>query len=281
MSTALVMRCFLALVLLGTPSTFAQAPPLRFEVASVKLREPNPGTPGEGVVVTPPRIGGGRVRLTLHLRGLVRMAYGIDERHLVGGPTWQTSRLFDIDATLANPNATPSEINEMLKSLLADRFQLRVHHETRETQISELVLARADRRLGPSLKPSTLTCPTPEEQLALLADAAAKNVALANGPCNRVVLSTGRVEGQPLSTLLPLLSRLTGSVVQDRTGLTGRFDWDLAFDARPLSANADTPAPDRPSIRTALEEQLGLKLQSATGQVQVLVIDGAEPPSPN
>lgn len=283
----------LGVVFVATWSAFAaqQVPTqnaLRFEVASVK-----PSPDKFDVLASMPRQAVGRLFLSLPVRALIARAYGrdqlLDNWRIVGGPSSVMSRRFDIQAKAENPEATPAEMNQMLQTLLTERFQLKVHTEVREVDISVLKLARADGRLGPNLKRSTLSCLTGEEQLALAAEALGKgdltlsSVLKAGGPCGDQSPLAGRehLKGQPIASLLPLLSTRDRPFVEDRTGLTGRYDWDLTYDARPLSVSANAPSPTGPPLLVALEQQLGLKLESGKGRVEFLVVDSVELPIPD
>ena len=147
----------------------------------------------------------------------------------------------------------------MLRSLLEDRFHLSAHRETRDLPIYALVLARADGRLGPRLRQAT-------------SDDCAKRSCGMLPSVNE--LTAGAL---PMNEFARFLALNTGRLVVDRTGLTGVWDFDLKYSL----PNAPTPDPDRPSIFTALQEQLGLRLDATTGPVEVLVIDRVEPLIPD
>jgi uncharacterized protein (TIGR03435 family) len=177
--------------------------------------------------------------------------------------------------------------------------------EKRDMPISTLVVSRSDGKLGPDLKASTSNCPDPAVQAQKQAEAIANGGAAAlvaqmmgDAPCMVApIMPTGggmtgfgiRANGQPLSQLTQLLTQATGRIVEDKTGLTGLYDWRLTFDPQVLMAMVGQlglaippgalPQSDSPSLLTALQEQLGLKLNSARGPVDVLVIDSAEPPT--
>ena len=278
------MLTFAVLCALGGVVGFAQQPPtpLRFEVASIK-----PSPDKFDVFASLPRQAAGRVFLSLRLWALVQRAHSIESFRIAGGPASLMNRRFDINAKAENPNVTPAQVNEMLRSLLADRFQLKFHVETRTVDITVVKLARADGRLGPNLKPSMLSCLTGDEILRLAEVALGKGdvtfdtVVPKDDPCgDRSPLERAHVKGQPISTLLPLLATNDRPFVEDRTALTGRFDWDLMFDPRPLSANADSPSAG-PPLLAAIEQQLGLRVEAAKGKVEFLVIDSIEAPTPD
>jgi len=272
-------------------SAFAQQTPakntLRFEVASVK-----PSPEKFDVLASLPRQAVGRLFLSSPVWALIARAYGLDfpeNWRVVGGPSSVLSRRFDVLAKAENPEATPAEMNQMLQTLLTERFQLRVHREVREVDISVLKLARSDGTLGPNLKRSALSCPTGEETLAVAAEALGKGdltlsaLPKAGDPCgdSSPLERRDHVKGQPLAALLPLLATRDRQYVEDGTGLTGRFDWDLTYDSRPLSVSANAPSPTGPPLLVALERQLGLKLESGKGRVEFLVVDHVELPTPD
>ena len=269
------------LFVLASATSFAQSPSPSssepaFEVTSVK---PNRSGDRRGGSTTRPN--GGYVATNLTLHQLVTEAYRLRPFQVIGGPGWTTIDHFDINARA--PEGTSGRSDPMLRTLLADRFKLRVHTETKEQQVYALVLARADGRLGPKLTPSTQECEPP-------ATTAGRGSAAppTPSPCGINVntsATSGTLNGigQPLSTLARMLAGFAvESTVIDRTGVTGNFDINLQWTPENLrSAGAGTPAGDGPSLFTALQEQLGLKLESARGPVEYLVIDSAEPPTPD
>jgi uncharacterized protein (TIGR03435 family) len=280
-----------------------------FEVASVKPSNPDPANPLSALPLILPSPGGRLTATNVPLRLLVLSAYELQDFQIAGGPSWQMSRRFDINAKAANPEATMKETLAMLQTLLADRFQLKAHMETREVPIGALVVARSDGRLGPTLKPSTANCPSLQELSEKLSAAATKGdanalAALVGKPgdaCSIMPTTSAaanpaagmglRMNGQPMSTLVMLLTQMTGKTVQDRTGLTGRFDWELTFDPEimfrlisMLGVNVpvgNLPPSNAPALLTALQEQLGLKLENERAPGQVFVIDSAELPTPD
>ena len=263
-------RLGLLVVLLTATSVPLTSQTPRFEVASVK---PSP------VQVVYPRQAGGRLSLALPLRGLIARAYGLDVALVVGGPPLM-SRSFDISAKAESPDATPAEINLMLKSLLVDRFALKAHTELREADIWVLKLAKGDGRLGPRLKRSSRSCVTSEEEFR--ARTQGRDPDEIRDPCERPPgLFPVTRTGQPISNLVNLLKIMCCALIEDRTGLTGRFDWDVI---EPMAASADPNAPSSsgPTLFiTELERQLGLKVETAKGKVEFLVIDSVEPPTPD
>ena len=166
----------------------------------------------------------------------------------------------------------------MLRSLLEDRFRLSAHRETRDLPIYALVRARADGRLGPRLRQTT------SDYCAKLREAAGKPgdtpIPTGSPVCGFRPAGNGNeitAGALPMNELARFLNILAGRTVVDRTGLTGVWDFDLKW-SLPNAPNADT---DGPSIFTALQEQLGLRLDATTGPVEVLVIDRVERPIPD
>ena len=160
----------------------------------------------------------------------------------------------------------------MLRSLLEDRFRLSAHRETRDLPIYALVLARADGRLGPRLRPTT------SDYCKKRLEAAGKAGNTPEPPggelCGMRPLGSDELAAGalPMNEFTRFLNLQAGRIVVDRTGLTGVWDFDLKWSP----PNAPNPDPDRPSIFTALQEQLGLRLDATTGPVEVLVIDRVE-----
>jgi uncharacterized protein (TIGR03435 family) len=280
-----------------TPSTAAtqpsDQPPASFEVASVK-----PNTSGDNQI----RIGApgpGRMTLTnVPLREMIRVAYQVLPFQLIGGPGWIDSERFDVNATLEVTSGPPDPSRRwlMLRSLLAERFKLAVRSETREMDIYELVLVRSDGRLGEKLRVAGPDCaplttprgmrPPPPPPLP---GGAAGAVARGGGPLGGApgcptMFGPGFMSARrtTMEQLGRGLANQVRRVVVDKTGLTGIYDADLEFtpEFRPQPPPGAPPLPgppeDGPSIYTAIQEQLGLKLESRRGPVDVIVIERVE-----
>jgi uncharacterized protein (TIGR03435 family) len=204
---------------------------------------------------------------------------------IIGGPDWINTERFDIEG-VSQAQLTRDRARLMLQSLLAERFKLAVHTETRPLPIFELKFAREDGRLGPELRRRDAAC----------AIQRSADDPLPARVCG-IVFGFGRLTGTGM-TVTDLaahgLSRVTGRPVIDRTGLAGQFDWDLNWTPdnlpprpaglpadQPLTVNGQPVNPNGPTLATALQEQLGLKIESATGPVDVLVIDRVERPTEN
>ena len=233
------------------------------------------------------------------LRMLIQGAYAPSyqmEGLIVGGPGWLDTDRFDVDAKMApGTTADADDMRAMARALLADRFKLAAHAETRDLQVYALVLARSDGKLGPKMRPSDVDC---EAMRAARANGAAPPVGppragepmascttrLMFGPLSRIESS-----GMRLAQLVGFLSLSTGRPVVDRTGLSGDFIVSVEFVAEPGAGSqlgppapaAAAPPPDAASLFTALQEQLGLKLDSRREPTEVLVIDRVEQPSPD
>ena len=277
------------------PATGAQTPaqapdpnvPLSFEAASVRPNKS--GEQGSSIRRQP----GGRLTATnMPLRALITFAYQLQPFQLVGDPGWLRTETFDIVAKMAGdpapvaPDAGPDPLMLAMRTLLAERFKMAVHRETREMDIYALVLARPDGKPAPGLKPSMQDC------AAMIAAARGGTPpGPPPGPNSPMLCgirgSPGRIQagGMPMVTFANNLSGRVQRTVVDRTGLTGYWDFEITFapESGPLQLppGVDLPAgdPNAPSLFTALQEQLGLRLQSTKGPVDVLVVDRIERPT--
>jgi uncharacterized protein (TIGR03435 family) len=277
------MTCTAAIALLsvaalGITASAQQPPPDAsrpvFDAASIKRNVS--GSDQASVRAQP----GGRLTVTNNsLRNIVRNAYNVQNFQIVGGPDWFNDVRWDIVAK-AEGDATPPQLLVMLRNLMADRFKLVVHTEMRETPVFALVLARNDGRPGPQLRPSTVNC------AALLADFKARKEAPPNTINGRPSCGTRMTAGNMMTTATTMadlarnLAPAAGRPIIDRTGLTGTYDLDLSWTPDQQGPPGTTPAGDndRPSLVTAIQEQLGLKLDSQRAPFATLVIDSVERP---
>ena len=244
-----------------------------FEVASVKPN--NTGNRGSAWSSQP---GGRFIAVNLTLAMIIRNAFDLQEAQLAGLPDWGNSERFDITAKAEKEfvitGERPSLMQRMVQSLLEERFKLVAHRETRDLPAYALVVARADGQLGPQLKPSPIDC------IALnAARRAGTATPLPPGtrpPCvmrgGAGKLAAGSI---PMNDLAATLSGLAGRQVVDRTGLKGGFDFDFTWSPEQV---ADASGP---SLFTALQEQLGLKLEPQRIPTDVLVVDSIERPTPD
>ncbi|MGP8260781.1 MAG: TIGR03435 family protein [Acidobacteriaceae bacterium] len=209
------------------------------------------------------------------LKFFIMEAYGVKWDSIVGGPDWIDTTGYDIDAKVTPAvDAPPPKLNraerrQMIQSMLADRFKLVVHNETKDAPIYELDLAKGG---------SKLPIATPNDTFAKGINGLDGNPVSSGYP---VMLSRGRLFGQSvtIASLIDYLKQELKRPVVDKTGLTGKYDLSLQW--TPDNTLPDSPLAGGPSIFTAVQEQLGLKLTSTHGPVKTLVIDHVEPPSPN
>ena len=300
MLSALGAMCVaLGLTMTSTPRIGAQAPAVdpsaTFEVASVKA---NKSGDNRTMIGGQP---GGRFNVTnAALRQIIQIAYQIQPFQLVGGPNWIGDERFDIVAKapantpIIGPpgSASPGPMQVMMRNLLAERFKLKVHTESRDMPIYALVLARSDGKLGPKINPSTVDC------AALRGRGPGGPPPAPPAPGERpqcgMMMGIGSfvAGGISMTQLAATLSQRVGRTVIDKTGLSGSYEFNLDFTpdqmppaggpgaAPPPGAPQFPPVdPNGPSIYTALQEQLGLKLDSQRGPVDVVVIDSVERPT--
>jgi uncharacterized protein (TIGR03435 family) len=278
---------------------FCQAPSAekpKFEVASVKPSEP--GQRGSMIGMQP---GGRLVVQHLPLRALVTFAYNVRDFQLTGGPSWMTTDFWDIEARVDEASISevsgppdPSKPNPMavrLQSLLQERFQLKTHTETRELPVYELSIAKS----GLKMKLSDDQTPyKPRERGEPPPPPLQRGGAM---PRYSMRMGRGNMEAVAMdeANIVRSLSGTVGRIIIDKTGLKGLYDLKLQWTPDPpAGGNAPGGAagpggpefgppvdPNGPSIFTALQEQLGLKLDSAKGPVEVIVVDSVQKPSEN
>jgi uncharacterized protein (TIGR03435 family) len=214
------------------------------------------------------------------------MAYRLKDFQLSGAPGWLRSERYDVEGK-SEAKAGMDELMAMLKPLLESRLNLKFHLQTKELPVYSLEVTKP-RKL---IEAEGVCGPTPDG----LPDPAK----LPNGPCGSLFILPGHVMGQKvtISRFVEALSRLTDRVVLDHTGLSGKYDVNLAYtperaqilvspgtiaSGAPLGMPPLPPVdPNGPSLFTALQEQAGLKLESRKGRVEIMVIDNVERPSAN
>ena len=242
----------------------AQAP-ATFEVASVRANKSGASQVTIGWQ-------GGVTIINVPLRAIVQLAYNINTpSRIVGHPDWTNVERFDIQARPPEGQSGVEQMRPMLQALLADRFRMVARLEKRELQGYALVTSRTDGKLGPNLKPTTTACKGPRGEANPLAIQCAGAGAAAGAV---------RIVGVPMGQLAALVSLVVGRPVVDRTGLAGNYEMELRFSGDAV-AGAPAPDPGAPSIFTALQEQLGLKLDAERELVDVLVIERIERPTEN
>jgi len=223
-----------------------QKPPA-FEVASIK---PSAVTAGSRIGFLP----GGRLSATSWVKQLIQVAYGVEDYQVVGGPKWLTSDWYDIEAKAGNASADRTQMNAMLKSLLTDRFALRLRKERKDVEVYNLLVAKNGHKLIPLRAGETSRCRRD----------------------NSFVCGITTV-----TELAKSLQSIIGRPVFDNTGVSGRFDIRLDFDTYSIRGQTPPPDYDKPSAFAAVREQLGLKLTANKASVDVLVIDHVERPTPD
>jgi len=270
----------MALVVMAAGGLWGQAAaPLTFEVASIKPAAPD----ARGTMIR--MMPGGALTVTnATLRMLLTLAYDVRDFQISGGPGWVGSERYDINAkaersataepvqedprnmTDAQRKTNQEQMRQRLQALLAERFQLAIHRETKEAPVYALVVGKN----GPKIQESK-----------------------EGGP--RLMMGRGQLNGQGalMEMLANILSNQLGRPVLDKTGLQGKYDFKLEFTPDPgqaagpfggLGPGPDAPPPpdpNGPSIFAAIQEQLGLRLESTKGAVEMIVIDRVEKSSEN
>ena len=252
---------------------------LRFEVASVKANKS--ADENSSLRLQP----GGRIVATnVAVRLLIRNLYNVQAYQIVGAPDWIENERYDIEAKAdreypPQADAPAPELLAMMRNLLAERFKLAVHYESREQPVYALVVARADSSPGPQLRRVDVDCAAESARaMAARRGGAPPPPADPNKmpPCGaRIRPGHIMARGTTLQQLTRGLSQFLGRTVVDRTNLPGTFDIDLEW------APEQTADAKGPSIFTAVQEQLGLKLAAERAAVEVLVIDHVERPDPD
>ncbi len=291
----------LAVVLQGAAAQTGDHP-TQFEVASIKPSAPQdmhrmrvmmrggPGTPDPGQITY----------INVALRNLVMNAYGVKNYQITGPGTLDSER-FDVTAKVPK-GATKDDLKVMLQNLLAERFQLKLHHDQKELPMYALVVGKNGSKLkeaapeDPNAKDDGPPLPPPGGRMPVGKDGAP--VMPKGGRGMMMMINNGRLRlaanDQPVSALADMLSNQLGRPVVDQTGLTGKYDIALEFQPEegsmmrgPMGAMPPPPPPSGggdsssdaaapPNLFTAVQEQLGLKLEPKKGPVDILVIDHIE-----
>ena len=263
-----------------------------FDVVSIK---PHQAATGGAPLIGPSiaRPDGGLTWSRVPVALLIGLAHRpISAADMVGLPDWASREYFDITATASLSNPTSEDRLAMIRAMLEDRFQLRVHRERREVPSYDLVLARADGKLGPELTKSENNCEAFMAARQKEAEAAARTGApppasqgfdsTSPPPCLFASLPNGIKGELTLGNLAGLLRNNTGRVVVNKTGLNGYYRVNLTFAFVPIQGVAvPPPTDDPPSVFTAVREQLGLRLEPSRTERDVLVIDRLERPTEN
>jgi bla regulator protein BlaR1 len=269
----------------GEPNSEEHRDLPRYDVSSVK---PASSSDGRGMIRLTPdgaSLQGIPVQMLLHL------AFNVEDDRIIGAPSWVKSNRYDVEAKVAPEDAPRldklklEDRRAMLLPLLADRFNLKYHHETRELPMYALVIAKD----GPKLTASTAEAP-PDPNFPATREGQPKGGIDTRG---RMMMEPDRIESQDttIDMLAHALAPRLGRSVVDKTGLTGRYDYTLRWtpdDAPPPGPGGDASAHGdaandaaEVSLITAIQEQLGLKLESQKGAVDVIVIDHIDLPAAN
>ena len=275
-------------LLVATTCLTAQEP--AFDVASVRPSEPTQSAQPSEIRPSP----NGRFTATnATVRSLVLRAYGLVDSQLIGAPEWLNTERYHIDARAAAPPDGPEALMPMVRTLLVDRFTLRAHPETRELAAYALTFARRDRQLGSLMRPTQTDCTRATSMTADEVRAQARDgwppcgmqyvvSFVTNTSGTNAVKMRFRRSGITLAALATALQPTVNRPVVDQTGLEGRFDVEYSFAPQPPTPGVESPfGPEAPPLFVALEEQLGLKLESRRLQVPVLVVDSIARPSEN
>lgn len=261
------------------PTISAQTPRAEFDVVSIKRSAP--AEPGSSMRTLPD---GTSIMLNVRVQQFITSAAPVPVREVIGLPDWATTERYDVTAKPPD-GSTPQQRSEMWRTLFVERMKLEAHVEERERDTFALVMARSDGRLGPQLKPSTLDCSPkpPGTPPAPPPPPAASDSDYLNRCGGR--FGNGRIVSgsTTMDSLVLSFAGLAGRQVFNRTGLKGNYALTLTFSPpRPRGSSTDAPAPDdAPDFFTALQEQLGLKLQPEKSLVPVFVIDRLERPTEN
>ena len=228
---------------------------LAFDVASIKENKAL-GTGGSMQLMA----GGGLRAQHLPASALITIAYRVQRFQLIGAPDWIRDTYYDVIAKPAEAR-TREQTFDMLQALLADRFKLAAHRDNRQVDGFALVRLRRN-ALGPDMRPSSVDC-----EQAFSTTPRCKE--------GRITSASMKAIGVPMWSLLQLIIGEVGAPVSDDTGLTGTFDVDLRW------SHEAAPSDDLRSIFTALQEQLGLKLERRRVTADMLIVDHIERPSPD
>jgi uncharacterized protein (TIGR03435 family) len=262
----------------ASPSTFSK---YEYEVASIKPHKPDPTDAVMSGVSRPPD---GLVITNWTVQALLRMACEVQDNQISGLPAWARSDGYDIDAKMdAITSDALKKLNEedgfrarqqMLQALLAERFKLGVHRETRELPVYSLVIAKGGFKLQP----------VPPDKVY-------PNGTRGSASTSTFAMGGGKITGHaiPIAALTQSLTQILGRTVLDKTGLAGVYDvplqWATSNSGQPLAGDgaggASSADPSGATIFIAIQEQLGLKLEAGKGPVEIIVIDRVEKPSGN
>lgn len=308
MRKELTLFCWLSAILLASETLLAQKP--KFEVVSIKPSAPGSSFSGGGVDGNRYVMRGATLKILLQIAYKTSKTAVLREDQVLGGPVWIDSDHFDVEAKAgcARGAISDDQLQLMAQSILEDRFQLRAHYETRDLPVYDLVVAKGGLRMKmshdqtPAVRPAEMTTPPLCAPDPPAADRAAGPPTINSHSIPRGMLLVMRNAsevnmtgtGVPIADLVQMLQGQAGRWIIDKTGMNELFDINLKFsrqssstpEARnsPAQSGAGQPATvesDVPELFTAIQEQLGLRLESAKAALDVLVIDSVQKPSEN
>jgi uncharacterized protein (TIGR03435 family) len=258
------MKTLLLCAILLTASAHAQSPtPSKLQIDLASIRPASTTQPGFQAIGPRPD-GAGYTASYVPVKLMIAFMYRIPARQILGGPEWLADDRYDVDAK-ADKKYTIDDLNTMFQNLLADRFHLSFHIETRQANAYLLTVDKSRSKLKPNIQPQGYTVPITFSGIGLM-----------NGD---------RVPMPYLTWTLAQILQQDERPVVDQTGLTGFYDFTLSYLPPNLSQAMHDSLPrealDRPSLFEALRQQLGLKLTPQKGPVQYLVIDHIDRPTPN
>jgi uncharacterized protein (TIGR03435 family) len=259
----------------------AYTPTLTFDVTSIREIQPDADNPSWTIgLISPPH------SCQFHARAhavkvLIQLAYGFAPFEISGAPDWIATSLYNVDAKCDHSvddqlakltdDQAKLEKEHMLQALLADRFHLKAHWEARQTSVYALVVANPNQKSGAKLQPTKIETPDPDIPNAPPPETRGPDIQNRTDAHGHV-MTVRYLTTKGMAGLFGAM--LQGNVV-DKTGLPGRYDFTLQYTYQ--SSDPDS----YPTLTTAIQEQLGLKLQSTHGSVDVLVIDHIDRPTDN
>ncbi len=276
----------------AAPAQSESAGPKSFEVASIK-----PSAEDGRRVMIGIEPGGRYTARGVNVKFLVQQAYGIRDFQIADAPGWMTSERYDIIAKAETPDLDREKVKVLLQSLLAERFNLKFHRETRESPIYHLVVGKNGHKLHKSEIQSVEPPPKEGQPGDPPAPAHSATGALGSARATGAMVRFGRgmvnAEMAPVSELASMLAQQLGRPVVDKTGLEGFFDFKLEWTPDETMRGIGLPGENAgheggqpadssgPTIFSALQEQLGLRLESQKGPVEIIVIDHIDKASEN
>jgi uncharacterized protein (TIGR03435 family) len=285
------LPAFLAVAVVLVPALHGQA--AVFDVASIRPSVSSGASgPAEGNINPMPN--GRLVATNATVRSLILRAHKLHDSQLIAAPDWIDRERFDIDARTAAPPANgPETLMIPLQALLAERFGLRTHAESRQLPAYMLKLARRDRQLGPKIRPTEADC---SGQRVLTQEEIRASVREGWPPCGMVFVVTFtsksaagaalqmrfRRSATSISDLAASFQGAVGRPVVNRTGLEGLYDVEYSYSPQPADPGVTSAfGPAAPGLLVAVQEDLGLELEAERTEVPVLVVDAVERPSAN